>query len=817
MADQEIELSRIVAEITSIGITQLAVEPSPDADLGFRMWGGKDGSGGVTKWLAKDKAARVASMNLQNLVGGGLRAVASDNNGNLVDGSSLIIPAPVQSVFGRTGSVGAQPNDYSAGQVGFTPNGGITATDTQSAVEQSYALALSKLSGISNADTVGFGMTVSPDKVKNLVAGTNIILVDNGTNIELRAAGTTAGLLSRVFLTADTEIVNATSYYGLSDTDKGATPQPVPDMTVTVADDTSDFFTPTFISDTVDSNLLIQGGIYEMLATVKSSTSSAKCKFEVEAYRALSNGTIIASGIAGAPVGSEGVATIGILDSGDISLVAGDETQILLSTIVVGSLILDVTDRIIFKVKGTKVGTDGGNKILTFYCGTNYNTYVDIPATVTTDSIIDTSVWNPGGTLTSTLNTIDIAIDDHVTDTTNPHDTAVSNLNDAVIASLLDKQVLTYDQGSGTWKNLDPGHATFNDQGTWNNATAYEFGDIVGYDGYRWIAKQSNTNQTPTDGSAFWSRIDEQPTLDTFFVIRNKAEFIGAGEYISAKKVALYVGDDNLTFNAGDDIDFYGDIRYSIPGLTIQVNGSVDWSPPNSGTSYTRVMFDGLTNWTTNSGTKVITTKNPNPGAPANGTSFWFTRIRVQSNTLTDVSWQSPSVTDGLRYEEYEQQQGGSGIFSNFVRNMWRSPNYVEITSTDSSVGITENVTNTGGATEETTRVIDLSVVKRGTTSVATATSLSINSSTTEQASVNALASGLTINNPTNGVDGRKIIIRISDNGTARTLNWNAVFAPIGVTLPLQSLGNAVKTIYVGCIYNSQRSSWDVVAVAEEA
>jgi hypothetical protein len=63
--------------------------------------------------------------------------------------------------------------------------------------------------------------------------------------------------------------------------------------------------------------------------------------------------------------------------------------------------------------------------------------------------------------------------------------------------------------------------------------------------------------------------------------------------------------------------------------------------------------------------------------------------------------------------------------------------------------------------------------------------------------------------------DGQKLTIRLRDNGTSRTLVWNAIFRSIGVTLPTST--TSLKTIYIGCIYNGSSAKWDVVAVAEEA
>jgi len=65
---------------------------------------------------------------------------------------------------------------------------------------------------------------------------------------------------------------------------------------------------------------------------------------------------------------------------------------------------------------------------------------------------------------------------------------------------------------------------------------------------------------------------------------------------------------------------------------------------------------------------------------------------------------------------------------------------------------------------------------------------------------------------PTNG---QKLIIRIKDDGTGRALTYSGGYRAIGVSLPTTT--TASKEIYLGCIYNSASSKWEVVAVAQEA
>jgi hypothetical protein len=81
---------------------------------------------------------------------------------------------------------------------------------------------------------------------------------------------------------------------------------------------------------------------------------------------------------------------------------------------------------------------------------------------------------------------------------------------------------------------------------------------------------------------------------------------------------------------------------------------------------------------------------------------------------------------------------------------------------------------------------------------------------------VTALAAAAELQAPSGTpADGQSILIRIKDDGTPRALTYNAIYRAIGVTLPTTTA--ASKTIYLGCVYNSADSKWDVLGVAEES
>lgn len=106
---------------------------------------------------------------------------------------------------------------------------------------------------------------------------------------------------------------------------------------------------------------------------------------------------------------------------------------------------------------------------------------------------------------------------------------------------------------------------------------------------------------------------------------------------------------------------------------------------------------------------------------------------------------------------------------------------------------------------------------RHGFNSITTQTTLTPLTNT-HQVSLTAQASALTIAAPSGPpafVDGQSVIIRIKDNGTARAISWNAVYRPIGVTLPTTTVVG--KTLYVGGKWNAADSVVDVLAVGQQA
>lgn len=145
--------------------------------------------------------------------------------------------------------------------------------------------------------------------------------------------------------------------------------------------------------------------------------------------------------------------------------------------------------------------------------------------------------------------------------------------------------------------------------------------------------------------------------------------------------------------------------------------------------------------------------------------------------------------------------------------------NTVTLSGTDSTTMTLPTATTTLVGTDSTQTLTNKRVTPR-ITSITDAATITPASDTSDQYNVTALAQAATIASPSGTpTDGQGLILRIDDNGTARGLTWttgvSGSYRAVGVTLPTTTVLG--KTMYAGCIYNSAKSRWDVVAIAQEA
>jgi len=237
----------------------------------------------------------------------------------------------------------------------------------------------------------------------------------------------------------------------------------------------------------------------------------------------------------------------------------------------------------------------------------------------------------------------------------------------------------------------------------------------------------------------------------------------------------------------------------SMAAATASVNGyltSTDWNTFNNKGSVTSV--------SASAGTGISITGSP---ITSSGT------LNI-TNTAPD---QTVVLTAGTGIST-------SGTYPNFTITNTSPSSGGTVTSVATGTGLTGGpITGTGTiaidatvATLTGTQILSNKRIDPRVVTAATATSLTPSIATADVYAYTALASALTINAPTGTpLDGNKLIFRLLDNGTARALTWDATYTVVGTVLPTTTVIN--KTTYVGCMYNTNNTRWDVIAVTTQA
>lgn len=125
----------------------------------------------------------------------------------------------------------------------------------------------------------------------------------------------------------------------------------------------------------------------------------------------------------------------------------------------------------------------------------------------------------------------------------------------------------------------------------------------------------------------------------------------------------------------------------------------------------------------------------------------------------------------------------------------------------------TAGTATTSVTTNDGSQTLNNKRINPRTSTTASSSTPTPNGDTDDVYTVTALAAGATFGAPTGTpVNGQKLIIRVKDNATPRTLAFNAIYrASSDLALPTTTITS--KTIYMGFIYNSTDSKWDLIAL----
>jgi len=303
------------------------------------------------------------------------------------------------------------------------------------------------------------------------------------------------------------------------------------------------------------------------------------------------------------------------------------------------------------------------------------------------------------------------------------------------------------------------------------------------------------------------------PSSTTF--LRGDGAWVASGSGTVTSVSQTFTG--GLISVSGSPITGSGTLALTVAGTSGGIpyfSSGTTWASSGALTANYLVVGGGVGNApsTVTTGTGVITAL----GNAVNATGGVITSSVTSLPSLATVG----TITSGI--------WNGTAITNSYLAN-----SSLTVNGTSISLGASGTVTAAAGTLTGTTlnsTVVSSSLTSVGTvtagtwnsridprvTSAASASSLTPDISTTDIYAYTALAATLTIGVPTGTpVNGDKLIFRIKDNGTSQTLTFNAIYRVVGTTLP--SATTAGKILYIGCIYNSAETLWDVVALAQQA
>jgi len=264
-------------------------------------------------------------------------------------------------------------------------------------------------------------------------------------------------------------------------------------------------------------------------------------------------------------------------------------------------------------------------------------------------------------------------------------------------------------------------------------------------------------------------------------------------------------------------------------GLKVENSASTTlFSVRNDGLFIFNGIIDGATSGNNNFEYKTITgsTRSAYYGATGLETIFDFYTNAVKNTIISEVSgfykissknrFSLESLTTGNIHLWMEGSNGYIGIGNGyFVPTAQTHIRGIDATSSNFALKV-ENSTPTSLFSIRNDGVVDIygTITPRLQSIVSSATVTPTNLN--DEVVITAQAVALTLANPTGTpVQGQSMMIRIKDNGVARTIGYDTQYRAIGVTLPTTTVAN--KIVYLGLIYNSTDTKWDVIGVSQEA
>ena len=212
--------------------------------------------------------------------------------------------------------------------------------------------------------------------LSGITAGTPNVSVDlsNPEQPSISVTQTTAGLFTNVYFTADEETTTEGTFYLTEMGGKGTAAQANQVLQITGTDGEVPFG-QDFLSIQSPADSVIASGDYAGFPLGKASNNDGRLRWKIEVYLADSQGVPIPQS---GPVGTLGVATLLIADSGIRDIQANRETNIPMTATLDQPVTWGAGQRVRYRVIASKIGGNSNDQTFNLYSGSDYESYFQI-------------------------------------------------------------------------------------------------------------------------------------------------------------------------------------------------------------------------------------------------------------------------------------------------------------------------------------------------------------------------------------------------------------------------------------------------------
>lgn len=789
---------------------------------------------------------------------------------NILNNAINNINFPVTSVNALTGDVVINSDNIS----NESNVSGSSVSDALDDLESQIVSKTDELVKVSSTD-VNSGYLEDKVQAGQNINITKVITAGDEC-LKFSSPSTTAGVLDTFFLTGDQVTTSLGTFYETSNINKGSVAL-VTQVVSNNDNQKQFYSTDILSIVVSGIPRKLKAGKYDGNLTCQVSGNGADQRWGCEVYLADADGNPEDSGITNAPIGDLGKEVLANLDSAIIDLVANNPSDVLISGFLTEDFEIPVNKRLRLHYYGEKVGVSGGVFDYSIFQGQNANSFINVASAIvsadveydnTTSGLNSENVQDALDEIVSGY--VTIATDQTITGTKTLTkidfvDSSSANFNLYANTTNNSPTIEVGDFAKGHVKNAV---ISWDDDGTGGGTEiklqAGQDRDNISDGGSVTISDNEVTiRSTDDDGSTEFvvnganivakcglSQLKLQP--NGYWIVSADLGFSSTPtQLLAVNSSGVLMSGNSLVPNPSDYVTIATSQTITAPktltapftfnqvGQAIKLNDSfVKWYNATGTTSYGEISNPNSNTFRVeaeNGANLLLTTSgggflqvgvgaiNSTPatfglGVDSNG---FLTQFNPSGGGVTSVNGQTGVVqlnAPNIPYTDpnavpIDVDQALDFLYGSF------SSLQSQVTANTSQLGFIQStylndlVAGTGISITGTGNTRTINATGKGTESFNNPSALSPDASQVKQSNANQQAQSLTINSPSNGSDGDKVIIRIEASSTS-SLTWSGSYNDLKGVLPSQAQIN--KIIYVGMIYNGLDSAWDIVSVVEQ-